>query len=341
VEALLMKVDVARDTLFDVLISWLTSPQPPSLAAVRAAIWRWFHAYKEWEGADTFLSAFDQKRLVITQRPDESNVTDVIKTRYDMEAKRSVTGDKISYPGVTYAVGVDTLGERMIPGNYEGRNSAGIKKKYALGLFDLSGSLLNPQFDVIRGQLRWSITGDPKKDGQKAYWPIVFVSLPMSEDVATYNILKKFADLTKDMLIRETMRYIRHRMTRPKLAAAEDIGAGPFDIASPGDPAKFKYGWKANEGVLTEETKKRAETAANDYQKILENAKTYKRKEKVTNSNEITVALRQRQSKRFPIITKFDPKETVFRLLDPNSKEFFPELTIPDKWKDTKEARSV
>ena len=336
-----MKVDVARDALFDVLIRSLTSPEKTSLGTVRTAIWRWFDAYKEWEGADTFLAAFREKRLVITQRPDEDNVTEVIKTKYDMKASRTVGGEGTAYAGVTYAVGVQTLAQRMVPANFEGRNSAGMKRKYALGLFDLSGSLLNPQFDVIRGQLRWTITGDPTKDGQKAYWPILFVPLPMPEDVATYNFIKEFAELSKDMLIRADARHIRHRMTRPKLAAGDDIGAGPFDIAPPGGTAKIKYGWKANEGVLTEQTKKRAETAATDYQKILANAKTLVRKEKVTNSNEITVALRQRQGKRFPIITKYDPKEETFRLLDSDSREFFPNRSIPDKWKLTVESRSV
>lgn len=336
-----MKVDVARDALFDALLSWLAGPQQQSLTAVRGAIWRWFHAFKEWEGADTFLAAFKEKRLIISQRPDEDNVTDVFKTRYDMQAKRSIAAEATSYPGVTYGVGVQTLNQRMVPSNFEGKNSAGMKKKYALGLFDLSGSLLNPKFDVVRGQLRWSITGDPAKDGGKATWRIVFVSLPMPEDVAAYNILKQFVELSKDMMIREAVRFIRHRMTRPKLAAGEDMGAGPFDLAPPGSPAKFKYGWKANEGVLTEETKKRANTAATDYQAILANAKTYARKEKVTSSNEVTVALRQREGKRFPIITQFDPATESFRVLEPCAGEFFPRGSIPDKWKLTVESKRV
>src|SRR5262249_24003180 len=110
-----MKVDVARDELFDVLLSWLKGPQQPSMPAVLKAIWRWFRAYKEWEGADTFLAAFTQKRLVITQRPDEDNVTDVIKTKYDMQAKRTVASEGDPYGGIKYAVGVQTLVDRLNP----------------------------------------------------------------------------------------------------------------------------------------------------------------------------------------------------------------------------------
>jgi hypothetical protein len=86
-----MKVDFARRKL----IQLLRSPRP--LAGRRGeltlAIWTWWNAYKQWEEEDTFLTAFREQRLCITQRPSEENVKGAIKTSYEMQAKRG-SGDK-------------------------------------------------------------------------------------------------------------------------------------------------------------------------------------------------------------------------------------------------------
>jgi len=47
---------------------------------------------------------------------------------------------------------------------------------------------------------------------------------------------------------------------------------------------------------------------------------------KVVASNEVTVALRQRNRQRFPIITKYDQDKDIFLFLEPNP--FFPEQNI-------------
>ena len=199
----------------------------------------------------------------------------------------------------------------------------------------MSASLLNPEYSTIKGQLRWTI------DGTKATWRVVFIPLPKEEDVALYNELKEYARATKDPILLVIVTFIRQRMTRPKLAAAEDMGAGPYDVAKEGQPTKIKYGWKSDEGALTKETAERARTAANNYQKIIENAKpiTGRANIKVVASNEITIALRQRSGKRFPIITKYDQEKDIF--LFPEFTPFFPEQNIPDAWKKTREIRMV
>lgn len=332
-----MLVESTRDNVIDLVMAHDRDPRDFSRFVLTQAVWSWWNAFKKWEEQDSFLVAFREKRLCITQRPTDANVKGAVLTSYDMEAKRG-SGEhspKIKYPGVKYAVGVDSLATRMDPANFSGVNELGIKNKYALGLFDLSASLLNPEYATIKGQLRWTI------DSTKATWRVIFMALPHEEDVALYNVLKIHAHETKDLVLQELLKFIRHRMTRPKLAAAEDMGAGPYDIAPTGSPTKIKYGWKSDDGVLTEQTKKRAYTAAAEYQKIISNAKaiTGRGDVKVVASNEITIALRQHAGKRFPIITAYDQERDRFAFTSAN--EYFPEGFIPDAWKQTRESRMV
>jgi hypothetical protein len=328
-----MKVDINRE----ILLAAIQSPQrlPGRSFDVTHDVWRWWNAYKEWEGEDTFKAAFEEKRLCITQRPDEENVTSTIKTSYDMQASRSTDArvPSISYPGVTYSVGVQSLAQRMDPANFT-VSSEGVRRKYELGLFDLSASLLNPGYPTIKGQLRWSA------QSTKKLWPVVFIPLPKPADVRLYHKLKEFAAAQKDPVLLGIVNFIRQRMTRPMLAAAGDIGAGPFDVAPAGSRRpKIKYGWKSNEGELTEETKQRAKMAATDYQEMIADAKPilgggYG---KVVASNELTIALRQRNGKRFPMITRFLEKSDGFRVDQPNG--FFAGNLIPDTWRNTQEFR--
>jgi hypothetical protein len=330
-----MHVDVARK----ILILHLRSRQrlEGRRSDLTLAVWNWFNAYKAWEGEDTFLAAFRQKRLCITQRPSEENVKGAIQTVYQMKALRSTkeNAPKIEYPGVTYSVGVDYLATRMNPENFSGVNEQGMKRKYALGLFDLSASLLNPEYATIKGQLRWTI------DGTKGAWRVVFIPLPKPEDVALYNEFREFAQKAKDPVLLNMVKFIRHRMTRPKLAAAEDMGAGPYDVALEGAPAKIKYGFKSDNGVFTQQTIQRAKTAATNYQDIIKDAKpiTGRGDIKVVASNEITIALRQRNGARFPVITIYDPEKDIFAL--PQRSDHFPNQYIPDAWKTTRESRMV
>ena len=292
------------------------------------AIWRWWNLYKRSEAQDTFVRAFEQKRLCITQRPEGT-------VEYDMKAN-VIPAEKQSYPGVKYAVGTDSLAARMDPANFTGVVHAGMKQKYALGLFDLSASLLNPEYDSIKGQLRWTF------DGSKGKWPVIFIALPDQDDVALYNLLKSYTRTNRDPILLGMVRFIRHRMTRPKLADPKDMGAGPYDISPEGRPAKIKYGWKTSaRGVVSEVTKERSNTAAFHYQSILDEAKpiTGRGDKKVVSSNEITVALRQTASTRFPVVTEFDQGQNAFMLKHPSL--LFPTGQIPDAWKNTVEARSV
>ncbi len=323
-----MLVDIARDKVFDLLMK--SESGAVSKSDLTRAIWTWWSAYKSWEEQDTFLAAFRESRLCITQRPPS--------WEYDMEAKRGVghTAPKIKYPGVKYAVGVDSLATRANPANFSGVNPQGIKNKYALGLFDLSASLLNPKYLTVKGQLRWSLTGE-KKD-----WRVIFLALPHEDDVGLYNVLKVIAQQQRDPVLQHIVKFIRHRMTRPKLAEGKDMGAGPYDVSKPGEQPKFKYGWQSKDGTLTEKTERRALTAAVEYQSILNDSKPIKPREgsvKAVTSNEVTVAVRQHAGRRFPIITDYTEAEDAFLFDSPN--EFFPSGFIPDAWQNTRESRSV
>jgi hypothetical protein len=321
-----MSLDAARsDLTYKLLGTETLDLTGKNKSDVIEATWAWYHAYKRWEENDTFLDAFTEKRLCITQRPDTDKV-------YQMEAKRTVAEEKEKYPGITYSVGAPSLAKRMNPDNYDGVNAQNIKHKYAQGLFDLSASLLNPTYLTIKGQLRWPF------DGQNAKWPVVFIPLPAPDDVSLYNVLKIRGEQTKDQELQALIKFIRRRMTRPKLADAADMGAGPYDVAAKGQPAKIKYGWKSNNGVLTQKTIDRSITAATDYQQIIANAKAYtSNAKKVVASNELTIALRQRLGDRFPVITQYDPSKDRFVLL--GTSRFFPEGFIPDKWQTTQEKR--
>jgi hypothetical protein len=291
------------------------------------AIWIWWNLFMQWEGQDTFLQAFTQKRLCITQRPQHQ--------KYDMKAKRSKKASSQPYAKIKYSVGVDSLAPRTNPRNYYGEVDGGVKKKYALGLMDLSASLLHPDYHTIKGQLRWTITST------KSGWNIVFIPLPFPADIQLYYELKEYAAGENSAVLKSMVKFIRRRMTRPKLAEGADMGAVMYDIAPSGQPAKFRYGWISNDGVLAEKTLERAKTAKTDYRKILDSTKltSSRRPEKLVTSNEVTIALRQHGGKRFPIITVYDAEEDAFLLTEKST--YFPNGLIPDKWKGTMEARSV
>jgi hypothetical protein len=334
---------VKLEILRSLLLKQLAENEPASPGGkhggVVAAIWRWWYAYKEWEGEDTFLTAFNEKRLAITQRPDERYV-EKAKTTYDMQATRytDAQAPKDNPPGVKYRVSVQSLADRAIPTNFEGDKSAGLTTKYKLGLFDLSASLLNPLVPSIKGQVRWSLAGS----GDKKFWPVVFVALPKPQDVAMYTTLRKFAAATKDSELQGIVSFIRNRMTRPMLASSTDMGAGPY-ILSPKDSAhpRIKYGYRSNDGVPTALTKKRQETAQTNYQDMIKDAKPYAvpnpETGKLIASNEVTIAVRQHNGKRFPVITCFDEGRNAFVFTEYNV--FFPDRYIPDAWEKTNEGR--
>lgn len=334
-----MKVDILRSLLQTQLDIHEPAVPGKNLSDVVLAVWRWWYAYKEWEGEDTFLTAFKEKRLAITQRPDERYV-EKAKTQYQMQATRYTDPEKPkdNPKGVTYTVSVQSLKDRANPANFGGDKSAGLTTKYKLGLFDLSASLLNPLVPSIKGQVRWSLAGS----GDKKFWPVVFVALPKPADVDMYNKLKKFAADTKNTELQGVVAFIRHRMTRPKLADSADMGAGPY-ILSKTDSAhpKIKYGYKSDDGVATTQTKKRETMAQTNYQDMIKNAKPYARPNpesgKMIASNEITLAVRQHNSKRFPVITCFDGDSDKFVFTEPNL--FFPQKYIPDAWEKTVEGK--
>jgi hypothetical protein len=317
-----MSLPIAREI---VLHRMAEADGPLYTKNLNAAIWQWWNLYKAWEEGDTFKTAFEQSRLCITQRP-------VGTKQYDMKAKQG--GSTLTeFPGVKYSVGTDSIKARLNPDNFRGTAKTGMEMKYALGLFDLSGSLLNPAYDTIKGQLRWGT------DSSKGGMAVVFVALPHEEDVALYNLIKIHVVRKRpEPELEDMIRFFSDRMTRPSLADPGDMGAGPSDLSAEGEPTYIRYGWKtATRGVLTNKTKERAKTAAYHYKSILDNARavTGRGSQKVVSSNEVTITLRQSKSNRFPIITEYSAEHDAFVL--EGSVRHFPHGGIPDRWRQVRE----
>jgi hypothetical protein len=226
------------DTTREMLINELNRPR--SLEELTRAVWKWWHAYKAWEGDDTFLGALTDNRLCMSQRT---------YNLYDMKALRSPTGSKITYPGYKYATSPESLADRMNPANFEDAKGVGLRLKDTLGLLDLSGTLLNPKYKTLRGQLRWPFLS--QDDAKKK--PVIFMPLPKPDDVTVYHRLRKFAK-NQDAALRPIVSHIRRRMTRVIVADDTDLGAGVYDVAPSGSSPKLKYGWKSDNGVLSDVT---------------------------------------------------------------------------------------
>jgi hypothetical protein len=298
---------------------------PHSLEDLKRAVWKWWNAYKAWEGEDTFLGALKDNRLCMSQRT---------YNLYDVEALRSPSGSKITYAGYKYGTSPESVAQRMNPANFEDAKGVGLRLKDKLGLLDLSGTLLNPKYKTLRGQLRWPFLSQDDADKK----PVIFMPLPKPEDVAVYHRLRMFAK-NKDAALRPVVSHIRHRLTRVIVADDKDLGAGVYDVAPTGSSAKLKYGWKSTDGVLSDVTSRQLETAATNYQAILGGARDIltRGNDKVVSSNEITIAVRHHNGEKFPIITSFDFKTDAWVLTAGSG--FFPQGYLPDNWQHTLELK--
>ena len=299
-----------------------TAFKPSEAAGTMQLMANWWACYKIWEERDTFLAAFNEGRMTVRQSPASQAYRDDFAARHTDVPNR---GSK-PYPGHQYQTGVDSLKQRMDPDSF-GMDS-GERLKYKYGLHDLSGSLLDPSKSKITTQLRW-------KWDKLEKWITIFMPVAKPEDLALFNLLNS---MSKEVRLRQPEIYdkvtwMRRRMSRIKLAEADDMGAGLLDIAPTGKPPKFRYGLRDapdQTGQLTGVDLDRYKKAL-DYTSILPLQRSNNK-----NVNEIVIAYRQHAGPRFPIFTKWSSADSAFICAcDEPSSALIPSGQIPDQWENT------
>jgi hypothetical protein len=273
---------------------------------LRPLVNRWFTDLKEWEAADSFKTAFDDRRMTarqVDQQPRRNaggnfkvgTVDDVRETR-PIRLERDAQG----------------IRERMNPKNFF--DPITLKRgKNELGLHNLSASLLDPR-RAISTQLKFY---------KNAY--VLFMPLPSEEDMKVYynlNVLGKTELKGKDD---NQIQIIRSQMTRVKLAQASDMGTRYVDIApESADKSKFRYGIT---GTIIRDRPKEGEivigkpATPNELDARKTNALIYKSilDAMVVSVNEIVIAYRSHASRDFPMFTKRD--NDLFRVVNPDTAE--------------------
>lgn len=314
----------------------------------------WWDLFKKWEQNDRFLTAFREGRMSCRQCDETGHygVYEGVKGIENFAVKHVTTSPQTQpYPEERYRIGRDALKERLDPVNLDG----GQRLKYKKGLHDLSASLLTPKIPKLTDQVRWK--DDSQKDSKLLTWCTVFMPLPEPGDMAVFDLLNtlgKQARLTQPKVYEKVV-WMRHRMTRLKLADSVDIGAGLRDVAT-GNPLgkdykpNFKYGMKGflgEDGKLTGIDATRHQKALN-YPSILPTDQQIAEKQKrmmelenkdAINTNEIVISYRAHEGVRFPLFTMWDAKEKAFvGLKQEEGSKWVKDGKIPNEWALTVEA---
>ena len=336
-----MSLEEARSNLRLKLLDGDTAFEPDQQKDTLDLIDKWWTFYKIWEGKDTFVKAFNEGRMTIRQGP-------VSQTYGEYNGKSSTGGflaDNVAYPTERYRTGMDSLKERMNPDNLA-RLDNGERMKYKHGLHDLSASLCTPNIPLITKQVRWK-----NEQGKLSDWITIFMPMAQQEDLTLFTLLNLMAKRTRNACpdIFNRVRYISKRMTRMKLAAGEDIGAGLSNQSWNGVP-KFKYGLKPDSDLNMNRFKNTL-----DYKSILPKTTTPTptsqpvpvqtmpsgsippppppMKKDDTSTNEIVMCYREHQGERFPLFTRFNDKARAFVCLpDETGANYIQNRRIPDKW---------
>jgi hypothetical protein len=193
---------------------------------------RWLDDLKAKEDKETFKKAFDDKRMTIrgigapASGADDSwkrgGLTKPFGTQH--KAMTGITGN-VTTSEIQLYKGVDGMKERLKPANFlpsvKVPNNVKPKAKYALGLYDLSATLLTndrPITDQIKGY------------HGKAIW--VFMPVPRQEDLKTFYGLNQCAKKPDSCpAYKQYVRMLASRITRIKLAQASDMHTGYIDVA--------------------------------------------------------------------------------------------------------------
>lgn len=308
-----------------------------------ALIKRWWEAYKEWERGDSFFSAFTEQRLSVTQRPWEQKTIPGKDVDLIAAARNDQQGAKISHGrNLGYRTDVASFKRRLDPASFkrigQGNEQQVRRLKYDLGLHDMSASLLDPAKPTISEQLRWKSTAK----GKGLEWAVVFMPLPLVEDLATLELLKYAAKPLKDAAptIYRAVSFMKNRMTRVKFAQESDMGATFLEMGSVQEP-HLRY------GATDYQTEVRAggisvpvfragisqvrRRKAREYNMILA-----RQREINGTSNEIVVAYRQNLSPRFPVIAAPVDMGSSYEVQGEQG-HYFGGATIEDTWRNTVE----
>jgi hypothetical protein len=316
--------------------------QPPEADLTLEMIDTWFNLYKKWEAADTFLTAFREKRMTVRQSPKSQTYDANFKARHESLPQSDGTYGMKKYSGQKYATGIDSLKERLNPRNFE-LTPGNEKGKYKHGLHDLSGSLLDPDKPTISDQLRWkdfkNVAPEVRSGAKFVKWYVIFMPMAQPEDLGLFHPMnsasKRLRSVCPDIYYRVVD--IRQRMSRIKLAEEDDMGCGLIDVARVEAPApKFRYGLKNPldaQGRLSPIDQERRRKALH-YTSILA-----LQREKKSTSNEIVIAYRKHAGARFPLFTQWNEERAGFICLeDEATSASVKGGFIPDKWQQTVEA---
>lgn len=341
-----MTLEIARSSLRNRLLEGDTAFDLKEQMQTIALIKMWWSLYRAWEEKDTFLKAFKDGRMTVRQGPRISEPDEGLYGSYG--GKTSTGGFKAggtSYPDERYRTGMDSVKERLNPANFS--IDGGERLKYKRGLHDLSASLCAPAVPLITKQVRWKFAGE---GGKLSKWATIFTPMAQPADHSLFILLRLMAKRLRQAApeVHRLVREIGLRMTRIKLAAAEDIGAGLSDVSFTGSP-KFKYGLKG-EGDLDFGRWKNTLDYTSILPKPPESPSPHLKTQgigssgppppppptKDTNTNEIVICYREHAGTRFPLFTAYDGRRFVC-LESEASSRWIVNGVIPDRWATTVE----
>jgi hypothetical protein len=162
----------------------------------------WFSDLKAWEGQETFARAFLDTRMTARAVKPDSAMTQI-------EVKKKVP-TKINLDS-----SMDGVYARLDAANFLN------KLKNEKGLHDLSAVLLHPS-KLISKQL-FKVAPDSK---------IVFMPLPLEEDLAVLLVLSIIAKSNRTSTLYSTYQKMRANLTRIKYGAMSDMQSGFLTISN-------------------------------------------------------------------------------------------------------------
>lgn len=312
----------ARDELLSLLDSQnLLRFVTDNPALVVKVMNNWFDAYKLWEQEDDdFYKIWGDKRMLMRSIGDSDSVYTSLQAKAPSyaawkekgwESAKGENAKTITFTGVGYNTGRDGLMKRTDPSNFLAPVVEGsVKKKYAEGLLDVSGTLLRPDIAITRQ------THVKPKPGD---W--IFFN-PLSEE-ADQELLMFLKDKLKQLqavlgkghkgleTIIGKYKVICSEVTRLKLAFETDMALGFVAIPNPDDTySKYKYMVKSKVTYSMNNPdpglKSKAVFINDDLAVMLRNnVKRYKSVVGYAVKNEVRISLRKHANPKWPIIASW------------------------------------
>ena len=317
----------------------------------------WWHSYQKGEAEDRFLDACRDGRMVIRQSPVQQIIGTEAKplnmrlssAPLTIKDEKGTVGTGVPYHGYTQNAGLDGIRLRMKPESFNKQEAfeklyGDTRGKYALGLHDLSASLLNPGVEKLSDQIRWKTpTGEKFKN-----WVLLFMPVAREVDVQMLNVLNALAKAFRVSGVYkefcDSVFLCRKRMTRIKYAQETDMGAGFVNKQPSVDVLpKFRYGagdvqgTYNSMGVLSQKVVEGASAQralkAQDYKKMLSLQLSQK-----STSNEVILCIRAHEGTRFPLYTKNNKETGNFDCLgNEESSAYITGGFVPNEWEKTME----